>query len=700
MENLPRIPKDIILRIRAARKGPFTTIERRAIKACLNGGIPVNYFDSGLNVEYRSCNLKTSDFDQIELFVGNSEMIAGDILFELRRYVETFHDHIDSASSGATFRSLFWDPILSYMFLHGSEGDKKGFRLFAEWGTKLLFTGHRTQWVDYTAVIKLGDQVYPVLLVEIGKETFNAEAPHKDHSKLLSLMSQACLKLAKALIEKKKRPEVVRVGGFWIGGLTIQFIVAHPVVTEQPNGRHEVHVHLTTNPDWYVDLSVKPEQPKLFPSNRNPGVFEKLKTGDINLKNYNLFKADKKLKETSLDKPGPVSSTERSLSSKEVTLTDPEGLEEVNYHVQYMKSRVSAIHAELNKRSSDPRNFDNNEFSGVLVPARLASGASTPLKDALKETSGRSPSKNRKAVKLTKRPLKEVELLLKLSSVSTIFPFLFDFEFISATPSENTLVEYEVEAMEPIFDLDDWRISQRITFDNPLETFYASMLSVMQTVYCLRILHETFGVIHSNISISSIMYSTLNDTWKLAIFDQFLEKKPASVEAYIAPEALESGIFTKESDIYSLGKVFRFLFDGLILEEICTSLDTDLVNEEVVGLGDNFLSILEEMTHEDPSKRPTTFEVIDKLYPIINDVDIFEENPINRPISMMLRLKHGVDVAQIDDPTIEPRMDGDSELPQRRELPFTELSSKRTRVIEEERDSPIVVHHPVEERNI
>lgn len=96
VENLPRIPKDLISRIRAQKK-PLNAIERQAIKICLNGGLPVHLLDSGL-----ATDLKETDFEQVELYVGDYKKISGNILDKLATHIEDAKDHIDSKCSEAS----------------------------------------------------------------------------------------------------------------------------------------------------------------------------------------------------------------------------------------------------------------------------------------------------------------------------------------------------------------------------------------------------------------------------------------------------------------------------------------------------------------------------------------------------------------------------------------------------------------------
>lgn len=80
------------------------------------------------------------------------------------------------------------------------------------------------------------------MVVEAGVETFDAANSHKDFSKLINIMSFSCIDLARELADKGKTPENARVYGIWIVGMTLQFCVAHPVVTKLNDGTYEIAV--------------------------------------------------------------------------------------------------------------------------------------------------------------------------------------------------------------------------------------------------------------------------------------------------------------------------------------------------------------------------------------------------------------------------------------------------------------------------
>lgn len=189
-----------------------------------------------------------------------------------------------------------------------------------------------------------------------------------------------------------------------------------------PSGVYEIHVNLTINPDWFVDLSVKPEHLKRYPSNADSGVFERIKNGDLDMASYPFFTD---AEEDSLVEPVPESksSSIESEVAKEssLALVNLDGVEVVSYFVQYVKTRVTAIREELANNFVDERMFDR--FTDILdTPSRKAT-------TIVGFDSGKS-------ITFEKHSLKELDILTRLTSTSDLFPVLYDLKVVSTSPEE------------------------------------------------------------------------------------------------------------------------------------------------------------------------------------------------------------------------------------------------------------------------
>ena len=670
IENVPRFPKDIITRIYSSQKNenrPYNTLERRMIKVCLNGGIPVQFFDSpDISIQYdENRKLKSSDFEQIEFFLEDYDRISNDVIFKLESYIEDLKDHLFSTSSEAAMRLLFWDPVINRMFQHGSEGLPKNYLIEPEWDTVNLFKDHRKQRVDCAVTFDLRGILYPMLLIEAGKEPFDLKNPHKDQSKLLGILSQACIKLAYGLIAAKKRPEDARTCGIWIGGSVIQLLVAHPIVTKLQDGKFEIHANITINSHWLYDLNnTVPHNCtgiccKL--SSEGSFMFERLKEGQLNLESYSYnFIAEtveQALEDSSLNDPDTVRSAPSPTSASSTAKVklvhgniNYNVLKKVNFFIQYIKNQISFILSEDSNAISDTRTFKDQPKIGVFVGSRESSVSITPQKDKLAEgfaqkslmsplsKKGKTVHKdeNVESIFLTKNSFKELEIHLKLAMFPNNFPVVYDFNIESY---EEQVICYEFEKMEKIAE------SARIFIhDSSLDLFYAALNFVLDCLYGLYILHEVVGVIHSDISPNNIMFSHLHNIWKFNDFDQSLEvseslktKRVAGTPGYIAPESLESGIFSKQSDIFSLGQVFVDIFDLIILRQICVNEEEEEITEEIRALGCQFGAIIRAMKNRNPSSRPSIIKALDKVFKIIKKFDSFFDKTKLSSIEMIIR---------------------------------------------------------------
>lgn len=177
--------------------------------------------------------------------------------------IEDFKDHIKQSSSEASFRSMFWDSVFNHMFRSGLKGNpRKPFTIEPEWKTRTLFPYLDDRKVDLAVLFKPfenSDQQWPILLVEMGKQSFDLSHPPKDFSKLLELMSQTCIRLAYAMV---KAAENLIIYGIWIGDGAFKFCTAHPVVTRVDLGnnlfKYEIHCHLTSEKHWDYHLLSRP----------------------------------------------------------------------------------------------------------------------------------------------------------------------------------------------------------------------------------------------------------------------------------------------------------------------------------------------------------------------------------------------------------------------------------------------------------
>ncbi len=106
-------------------------------------------------------------------------------------------------------------------------------------------------------------------MIEAGIEEVPITLFQKDFKKLSCLMSSACLKLAYEMIAVGKKPEVARIYGLLVGGTQARLMVAQPVLT-LVDGVHQIHINISGDPDWTIDLLSEMPSPEATSTNGPP----------------------------------------------------------------------------------------------------------------------------------------------------------------------------------------------------------------------------------------------------------------------------------------------------------------------------------------------------------------------------------------------------------------------------------------------
>jgi len=137
-------------------------------------------------------------------------------------------------SKESQFCSMFWDQVFSILFFSLIDSNTLNYRLKSEWDAKELFTDLENSSVDYVALLQQSNQIeIPIFLSEIGYSTFGIgiHSHNKDFPKLLAIMSQSYIKMAKQLERDGKRAEDAVVFGAWIGGPQLHLVTTSAFIT-------------------------------------------------------------------------------------------------------------------------------------------------------------------------------------------------------------------------------------------------------------------------------------------------------------------------------------------------------------------------------------------------------------------------------------------------------------------------------------
>jgi serine/threonine protein kinase len=235
---------------------------------------------------------------------------------------------------------------------------------------------------------------------------------------------------------------------------------------------------------------------------------------------------------------------------------------------------------------------------------------------------------------------------LKLAPFSQFFPKVFNVSH----DKESELIIYEFEEMDSFIN----ELGLMTLFNYESATFtqrvFDSLRFSLHCAYGLFILHKIVGYVHSDISPNNIMFSKIDKVWKIIDFDQSApisdsktRSRVAGTEGYVLPASLESGIFTEESDIYSLGKVLYnhiyFTLLGEYVEEFEAKNPLTLDARNVFLHFENI--VLRKMSHSNPERIIKIETLIKDLVILIERLKPFakikyEHDPVFSAVKLLL----------------------------------------------------------------
>lgn len=654
---IPTIPKTIVLKAILLMGFHVKKLEpyRRLVGICYNGGIPIDYLKIA-KIKIGNEFLCAADFDHVE--INFERYTEYDFCIDyIGLAIENMKKQLFKSSSEATIRSLFIDNVITSFFCD-YEGSRliqlTDFKLISEWQSRSIFPDFDQRIVDFVALIKTLNKEIPILIIEIGKKNFNCSHSHKDFKKLLGLMSATCISLAHELNDQGKMAELSRVYGIWIGGSTIHFCVAHPVLTRDDEGKYEIHCNLSFPDYWKFDILTRESQRSSSVPLKSidfageleilidgrlttiPSITEEEITSHLYNNNNEVNLTDfGDESEASGNDDDFIEKNDNNLYQGHINLVT---LKKLKLFIECVKKRMKLI-SEDSKPSNTPRELKGPNMKGIFYDS-LDSAHQTPESKKLKFPNISNdlkknlfpPSNNgiNNTKTIIKKSLKELRIYRKLSSMfPTVFPRLLDANV--QENKEGVLIYYTFEELKPILDTKDYSISSELIY---MKTFSSSFIEAIkfcsQCFYGLYLLHQVVGIIHSDLSIKNIMYSPLDMTWKILDFDQSEEifkskkyKRIAGTTGYIAPEALNEGIFSESSDIYSLGQVILNVFYPVLLDQLDDlEVDSDDSDENLEDskcwkyLFSKFEQIMLNLVSKDPKKRHSVIEALDGFFEI------------------------------------------------------------------------------------
>lgn len=234
--------------------------------------------------------------------------------------------------------------------------------------------------------------------------------------------------------------------------------------------------------------------------------------------------------------------------------------------------------------------------------------------------------------KVCKRQSSESEIY-KLFSNNPVFPHLYSCS--SQVPDSKTVV-FDFEKLED-FNFVPAPTSLKFIKQQSLAQALVDAVTCSVHIFCgLWYMHDFYGLVHSDISASNIMFSPQIQAWKLIDFERSMKiedslkySRISGTPDYIAPESIESGIFTTKSDIFSLG---CFIWAHLIFPLNCQAEMEGIFDEyknekemKLARLCDTFEDFNRSLLEPNPANRLSAFDALSQLYSIL--VDSMKEFP-------------------------------------------------------------------------
>ena len=658
---------------------------RRIINCCFNGGVPIdllNRFEvlTGSNVNYNHRTVENIPENLTAQHIVSAEEITS-IKLDLEQQIHNFMNHLSFDSSEAQYRSLYWDQFISTCFflkdkanltnqpIEDSAYQDVPYKLQSEWSSLEMFPNLEPRKVDYVAMFTGRDMNLMILLIEAGKEPFGLGVEsHKDFSKLLAIMSKTCTKMAVDLENSGKKAEDAVVIGAWIGGHQIHFAIAKSVITRTAN-LYEVNCNLHFPDQWKFDLLIP--KPFLTFMETSSGSDEALTLSSSEISNEDFTMTDENFDTEHVESQiesdvgddvtqllGNIdnydlneesdSDDERSLFASTLRRGVNQGKlsekNEINYvsmcmirnFFDYAYDILKKFNSAASDRGTDvaARNFLDPSSGGVFYASRKSALDETPNRTRTHETSRITFSNSIKSsqisgniyslVKSSENELKIYREYLQL--IPSVFPQLY---FTEPDPEHADATIFHFEDMEPLIYPYSGNVNELLEFSGLEDGLRGALWMILDLSHCLYNLHYICGLVHSDISPQNIMFSEKYNVWKLIDFDQTMKIKQSLVTAriagtkgYIAPESIESSIFTFESDVYSLGVIFRdYLYYGLMNHVVSHEGDED-VDKNLVGIFYALEKLILDMATKDLSKR---ISLISAIKGFVNLVKRFED---------------------------------------------------------------------------
>lgn len=627
---------------------------RRIIQNAMVGGISPQLLNLAKDFKFCSKNLDSCslplDSNSLDYEIKSMHLID--------EHFKNFRNYYPCKySSESRLRVLLWDNLINILV---TEAKDKAWpiNIVPELNVApLLGLGKEVRRVDL--VLLSTDFDMPCFFVEYALEESEGSFGHKDYTKISSMMTIGCNKLCEKLQKLGSDPSIVKIFGMLVGRTKVQLLVAHPVIKNSSDGHYsEIHIVVTSHGHWHMNL-IKGKGLSLNCQNskccRSPPHTVTLHPPEIQTDLKAMPHEHLKKIKLDSDSESESSSSDSGSSSSEDELQDKDeiyipvnsvnmpidkelnmnSLKKIDSFIKCAKGFIEQLsegNLKLNPNKLKPIKFPNVAHVPQSLPSNFGF-APDPRKVMSVEKSILEGLRNAlfKEVNFHKAKRKisfEYQLYTERFRNSRLFP-----EMLSCDLNhESKTVTYTFEKMTEFLGggslglLKENRnfFGPKIRDQHPCYVILEAATFALHALYGLEILHEEFGVVHGDISPRNIMFSEIDDIWKLNDFETTMKledslkiKRSIGTSGYICPLSQETGIYDKSSDIYSLGKV---LWSTFVMKLIC-EIDVlfDDLPEGTREAVDEFMGIVRDMIQAASIERPSAKRLIPRFYSLLKD---------------------------------------------------------------------------------
>ena len=582
----------------------ITTLCRRIIGACFNGGVALNLlYEIGETIDYDQykdsipSNLTFYDPKLNVVNIGTSEIKLIEKLLVLP--IETFYCDLYKNASEAQYRVMLWDSVLINLFLYQIKKNlgprPSEILLKSEWSSKELFPELETRKVDFAAIWS----GIPVMIIEMGNGEFGVGVKsHKDFSKSIGLISQACRKLGLELETQGKGAENAQIFGIWIGGTQIHFITGKAVVSEADSpGTFSIQCNLYFPSEWKHDVLRIEEESVLESAEENSETVSEASSSPLRQFGHEGREPPLELQSTpirtveSFEMAPPVTPVRNVDMDTNTTIEEPG----INTPQSEMEPDDQSIHLEsddegsvenesedspmvgfeghfdkitlvhlnrfigecvkymksipfMTRKYPKPREFRDPEQIGFIPESRASAIGKTPKENRLLGTAKRANPSSASSKKVRKADIDdyddfyiceginfdELAFYRIFMSVSPVF-FPNFIEFFNNEEDEE-LFDIVFEKLDPflIKTFKSTSLSDNLMYRNSREALAKTLKFIVELLNNLDVLHSIIQCVHADISPNNIMFSVEWGIWKFIDYEDAMRIEQSKIKSRTA----------------------------------------------------------------------------------------------------------------------------------------------------------------------